>query len=34
MSELRDRGLGLAADALAKSAEHIGSFIVSPAVAR
>ena len=26
MSELRDRGLGLAADALAKSAEHIGSF--------
>ncbi len=26
MSEMRDRGLGLAADALAKSAEHIGSF--------
>ena len=26
MGELRDRGLGLAADALAKSAEHIGSF--------
>jgi DNA mismatch repair ATPase MutS len=26
VSELRDRGLGLAADALAKSAEHIGSF--------
>jgi hypothetical protein len=26
MSELRDRGLGLAADALAKSAEHILSF--------
>jgi MutS domain V len=26
MSELRDRGLGLAADALTKSAEHIGSF--------
>ena len=26
LSELRDRGLGLAADALAKSAEHIGSF--------
>jgi MutS domain V len=26
MAELRDRGLGLAADALAKSAEHIGSF--------
>ena len=27
MGELRDRGLGLAADALAKSAEHIGSFL-------
>jgi MutS domain V len=27
MSELRDRGLGLAADALAKSAEHILSFL-------
>jgi DNA mismatch repair ATPase MutS len=26
MSELRDRGLGLAADALAKSAEHVESF--------
>ena len=26
MGELRDRGLGLAADSLAKSAEHIGSF--------
>ena len=26
MGELRDRGLGLAADALAKSAEHIGAF--------
>ena len=26
MSELRDRGLGLAADALAKSVEHILSF--------
>lgn len=26
MGELRDRGLGLAADALAKSAEHISSF--------
>jgi hypothetical protein len=26
MGELRDRGLGLAGDALAKSAEHIGSF--------
>ncbi len=26
MGEMRDRGLGLAADALAKSAEHIGSF--------
>jgi hypothetical protein len=26
MGELRDRGLGLAAEALAKSAEHIGSF--------
>ncbi len=26
MGELRDRGLGLAADALAKSAEHMGAF--------
>ena len=26
MSVLRDRGVGLAADALAKSAEHIESF--------
>ena len=26
IGELRDRGIGLAADALAKSAEHIGSF--------
>ena len=28
VSELRDRGLGLAADALAKSAEHVQSFFV------
>src|SRR5271170_333303 len=27
MSELRDRGLGIAAEALAKSAEHIGNFL-------
>ena len=28
MSELRDRGLGLAADALEKSADHILSFFL------